>query len=315
MQERQFKELFLSEYDRMYKAACILLGDEDEAKDVVQDVFAKLWDGTNPLREESQRTFLLTCVRNRCLNIIAQRQTHQEAMRLFAPTAVESGKYDEEIIEAVSRYVEERLTPQTSRIIRMHFDEEQSYKEISNSLGISLSAVNKHIQHTDEQFDQMLDEVNVPMPDANKEWERFRRSHLERRSKGWMQVAASIVGVLMLSGIAYATINHFIMEDEKPNTAVTERKPDVRKVRDAHGVAMVPTKKAPVIFNNVELQQIMQYVADGYGVKVEFKNKAARTIRFYLQWEADDTLQEIIDKINHFEKVHLTLNEETITID
>ena len=136
-------------------------------------------------------------------------------------------------------------------------------------------------QHTDEQFDQMLDEVSVPMPDANKEWERFRRSHLQRRSKGWMQVAASIVGVLMLSGI----------------------------------VAMVPTKKAPVIFNNVELQQIMQYVADGYGVKVEFKNMAARTIRFYLQWEADDTLQEIIDKINHFEKVHLTLNEETITID
>ena len=170
-------------------------------------------------------------------------------------------------------------------------------------------------QHTDEQFDQMLDEVSVPMPDANEEWERFRRSHQQRRSKGWMQVAASIVGVLMLSGIAYATINHFIMEDEKPNTAITERKPDVRKVRDAHGVAMVPTKKAPVIFNNVELQQIMQYVADGYGVKVEFKNKAARTIRFYLQWEADDTLQEIIDKINHFEKVHLTLNEETITID
>ena len=143
--EQQFKDLFLSEYDRTYKAAYILLGDEDEAKDVVQDVFAKLWDGTDPLREESQRTFLLTCVRNRCLNIIAQRQTHQEAIRLFIPTAVESGKYDEEIIEAVNRYVEERLTPQTSRIIRMHFDEDQSYKEISNSLGISLSAVNKHI--------------------------------------------------------------------------------------------------------------------------------------------------------------------------
>ena len=48
--EQQFKELFLSEYGRMYKAAYILLGDEDEAKDVVQDVSAKLWDGTNPLR-------------------------------------------------------------------------------------------------------------------------------------------------------------------------------------------------------------------------------------------------------------------------
>lgn len=59
----------------------------------------------------------------------------------------------------------------------------------------------------------------------------------------------------------------------------------------------------------------MKYVSDNYNVKVEFKNNDARTIRFYLQWESDNTLQEIIDKINHFEKVRLTLNEETITIE
>ena len=143
--EQQFKELFLSEYNRMYKAAYILLGDEDEAKDVVQDIFAKLWDGTVSIKEESQRTFLLTCVRNRCLNIIAQRQTHQEVIRFLTPEAIDSEAYDEEIVDAVNRYVDERLTPQTSRIIKMHFNEDQSYKEISNSLGISLSAVNKHI--------------------------------------------------------------------------------------------------------------------------------------------------------------------------
>ena len=143
--EQQFKALFLSEYNRMYKAACILLGDDDEAKDVVQDVFAQLWNSTTPLREESQRTFLLTCVRNRCLNVIAQRQNRQEAMLLLTSEAIDSGRHDEELIEAVNRYVEERLTPQTGRIIKMHYNEEQSYKEISDSLGISLSAVNKHI--------------------------------------------------------------------------------------------------------------------------------------------------------------------------
>ena len=143
--EKQFKELFLSEYGRMYKAACILLGDEDEAKDVVQDVFAKLWAGTIPLKEESQKTYLLTCVRNRCLNIIAHRQTQQEAIRLLKPEAIASEMYDDEIIKMVNRYVDEKLSPQTSRIIKMHFDEDQSYKEISSSLGISLSAVNKHI--------------------------------------------------------------------------------------------------------------------------------------------------------------------------
>ena len=143
--EQQFKELFLSEYSRMFKAAYILLGDEDEAKDAVQDVFARLWDGTTPLREESQRTFLLTCVRNRCYNIIAQRQSRQEAQLLLTSETIDSGTHDEELIEAVNRYVEERLTPQTGRIIKMHYNEDQSYKDISSELGISLSAVNKHI--------------------------------------------------------------------------------------------------------------------------------------------------------------------------
>lgn len=145
IKEQQFKELFLSEYGRMYKAAYILLGDENEAKDAIQDVFAKLWAGTIPLKEESQRTFMLTCVRNRCLNIIAHRQTQQEAIRLLTQEAIASETYDDEIIEMVNRYVDEKLTPQTSRIIKMHFDEDLSYKEISNSLDISLSAVNKHI--------------------------------------------------------------------------------------------------------------------------------------------------------------------------
>ena len=127
-------------------------------------------------------------------------------------------------------------------------------------------------KYTDEQLDQMLDEVNIPVPEASREWMRF-----EKKRSGFpiLKIAASIISVLMLSGIAYATIAHF----------------------------------------NVELQQIMKYVSDNYNIKVEFKNNDARTIRFYLQWEADNTLQEIIDKINHFEKVRLTLNEETITIE
>ncbi len=135
----------------MYRAAHILLGDEDEAKDAVQDVFARLWDGSVNLREESQRTFLLTCVRNRCLNIIAQRRRQQDStLQLVtkhedAETETWQEKSDEELTEMVQQYIDERLTPQTGRVIRMRFDDEKSYKDISHSLGISLSAVNKHI--------------------------------------------------------------------------------------------------------------------------------------------------------------------------
>ena len=151
--EQQFKRLFHSEYSRMYRAAHILLGDADEAKDAVQDVFARLWDGRIVLRADSERTFLLTCIRNHCLNLIAQRQRHREVERKMALSGTSSdtdpwmGKSDEELTTMIRQYIDEQLTPQTARVIRMRYDDEQSYKEISGQLGISLSAVNKHVVH------------------------------------------------------------------------------------------------------------------------------------------------------------------------
>ena len=135
----------------MYRAAHILLGDDDEAKDAVQDVFARLWDGSVALREESQRAFLLTCVRNRCLNIIAQRQRQLETTSQLTTQPAEDNtetwqdKSDEELTTMVQHYIDERRSPQTGRVIRMRFDDGKSYKDISHTLGISLSAVNKHI--------------------------------------------------------------------------------------------------------------------------------------------------------------------------
>ena len=166
-------------------------------------------------------------------------------------------------------------------------------------------------RYTDEQLAQMLDETKIPVPNTEKEWQRQRPA----RQRPLMRWAAIIIGVLMLSGITYAAMHIVSNIESKPKVAITNRKPDVKKVKKTYGIEAAPTKQEAVIYNNVELQQIMQYIADAYGVKVEFKNEAARTLRFYLQWEADDTLQEIIDKINHFEKVHLTLHEETIIIE
>lgn len=96
-------------------------------------------------------------------------------------------------------------------------------------------------KYTDEQLDQMLDEVNTPVPEANSEWMRYKK---KRSGFPILKIAASIIGVLMLSGIAYATIAHFIETDEKPKTAITESKPDVDKVEKTYGMEVPPTKKA-----------------------------------------------------------------------
>lgn len=181
-------------------------------------------------------------------------------------------------------------------------------------------------QYTEEQLDQMLDDANIPVPDVEDEWQQFKtKRHQHRRQNPMMRWAAIIVTMAALSGITYAAILHFKkandVKEETP-TIAPQQKPEVQETEEqkaAYSVAPIVERNDSIRkdqqFNNVELQQIMQQLSRDYGVKVVFKNEATRTLRFYLKWEANDSIQDILNRINHFEKVHLTLSEETITIE
>ncbi len=46
---------------------------------------------------------------------------------------------------AINRFIDEGLTPQTSRVLRLCYDKGLSYREAADELGISVAAVNKHM--------------------------------------------------------------------------------------------------------------------------------------------------------------------------
>lgn len=129
----------------------------------------------------------------------------------------------------------------------------------------------------------------------------------------WLKIVAAFVGLLMLSGISYAAY-HIVNRAEKNETALvtdsvkTSQKQKAKVAVDDAWLKIEPTKKAPVVFEDIELSGILEYIADKMHVKVEFRNQAAH-ICFYLQWDSKDSLQDIIDKINHFDKVHLSFDE------
>ncbi len=178
-------------------------------------------------------------------------------------------------------------------------------------------------RYTDEQLDQMLNESQIAVPDVDEEWQRFKKHQQDqRRMRLPMRWAAILITVVTLSGISYAAIHHLRQAQDKKSTTVEIQQPMVQKetVHDAAPIATPMTEERDSIrqdrqFNNVELQEIMKQFGQDYGVKVVYKNEAARTLRFYLQWNATDSIQDILNRINHFEKVHLTLSDATITIE
>lgn len=173
-------------------------------------------------------------------------------------------------------------------------------------------------QYTEEQLDKMLEDSHIPTPNVDKEWQRFKtstQSKQQHRSKP-LQWAATLAILAALSGISYAAISHFVSAKKDTNvtttTAVDEKE---TAVKTANVEEKTDTVRTAQNFNNVQLQEIMNQLKKDFGVKVVFNNEKARTIRLYLSWEADDKLQDIINRINHFEKVHLTLSDGTITIE
>ena len=74
--KRQIERLFRQHYRDMYRLACILLHDEQESMDIVHDVFARLLVDSKPLDEATVRSFLLSSVRNQCLNVLTSSTGH-----------------------------------------------------------------------------------------------------------------------------------------------------------------------------------------------------------------------------------------------
>lgn len=174
-------------------------------------------------------------------------------------------------------------------------------------------------RYNDEQLDKMLEDSHIPTPDADKEWQRFKKrtqTKQQHRSKP-MQWAATLAILAALSGISYATIYHFAIKDDKEKvTATTPTANEKETAIKATAITeKIDTVRTAQNFNNVQLQDIMNQLNKDFGVKVVFNNENARKIRLYLSWEADDKLQDIVNRINHFEKVHLSLSDKTITIE
>ena len=62
--EKAFKELFEASYEKLYYASILIVNDEDEARNIVDDTFAALWEKFDPLTQTYNNSYLYTIVQN-----------------------------------------------------------------------------------------------------------------------------------------------------------------------------------------------------------------------------------------------------------
>jgi RNA polymerase sigma factor (sigma-70 family) len=134
---------------RLLRYAHRIVGDEDEARDVVQDTFLKLCRQNSAELNGRLAQWLYTVCRNRALDVRRRKsfggtapdadvsESHVPASREPAPSAA---AVQHDSLESVQLELS-RLTPNQQECIRLKFQHELSYAEISHITGLSVSNV------------------------------------------------------------------------------------------------------------------------------------------------------------------------------
>ena len=151
---RHIESLFKQHYQAMYRLAFMMLHDEEDARDVVHDVFAMLLGGDIRFDSGKARAFLLSCVRNSCLNVMRGHDTRERAMRDYPMNDESTG--DNEAFESEIKALQDgiySLTPPICReIISLHYRYGLTFKEIAKQLQVSETTIYKHLRNALNQL-------------------------------------------------------------------------------------------------------------------------------------------------------------------
>jgi len=157
-------------------------------------------------------------------------------------------------------------------------------------------------------------EVTDDMIDA--EWQRLSDEKQEARSEQYslLKFAAMFVGILMLSGIAFAAIQSLIPSPSPKDegSSYTQTQDTVVK----HSASPSAGKKSGEahIYDNVPLGEIFEELSAYYHVNVVYQNDDAPRLRLFYQWKPEYPLEKVVEMLNNFEWIQIETKNDTLFI-
>ena len=199
----------------------------------------------------------------------------------------------------------------------------------------------QQLVETRQSLDFAKSKEGMKMPSIDAEWEKLKEEKQQKEEMSqnaetqqtaklfplWspMRKVAAVVAVLVVSGITFAAI-HLVTRshqasDNSNTELVSSRKDSIQQV-SAPQKSNIEEKtdsaslaQFPLVYENAELQNILTPIAGHFRLQVTYQNESARHIRLYLQLEKNMSLDDIIELMNHFEKVNIRHEGQTLIVE
>ena len=194
---------------------------------------------------------------------------------------------------------------------------------------------------TRQSLDFAMSKEKMKMPSIDAEWEKLKEEKQQKEEMSqnaetqqtaklfslWspMRKVAAVAAVLVVSGITFAAI-HLVTRSHQPsdnsNTELVASQKDSIQQVSAPQKSNIEEKtdsaslaQLPLVYENAELQNILTPIAGHFHLQVTYQNESARHIRLFLQLEKNMSLDDIIELLNHFEKVNIRYEGQTLIVE
>lgn len=194
---------------------------------------------------------------------------------------------------------------------------------------------------TRQSLDFAMSKKKMKMPSIDAEWEKLKEEKQQKEEMNqnaetqqtaklfplWspMRKVAAVAAVLVVSGITFAAI-HLVTRShqasDKHNTELVASQKDSIQQVSAPQKSNIEEKtdsaslaQLPLVYENAELQNILTPIAGHFHLQVTYQNESARHIRLFLQLEKNMSLDDIIELLNHFEKVNIRYEGQTLIVE
>ena len=200
--------------------------------------------------------------------------------------------------------------------------------ETRQSLDFGKSKEEMKMPSIDAEWEKLKDEMKLK--EKQQKEEMSQNAETQQTAKLFslwspMRKVAAVAAVLVVSGITFAAI-HLVTRSHQPsdnsNTElVSSRKDSIQQV-SAPQKSNIEEKtdsaslaQLPLVYENAELQNILTPIAGHFHLQVTYQNESARHIRLFLQLEKNMSLDDIIELMNHFEKVNIRHEGQTLIVE
>jgi RNA polymerase sigma-70 factor, ECF subfamily len=156
----RFEQIYSDHYELLCRCAYKILGDHEACRDIVQEVFITIWNNRNKWNQiKSFKPYLLSSVYNRSIDSYHQQKKTIQLQKTHYELPADRDHKDPEYIELelqVSKAITQ-LPEKCRQIFLLKREEDLTYKEIAEQLGISVKTVENQMGIALKKIKEHLD--------------------------------------------------------------------------------------------------------------------------------------------------------------